>query len=236
MFNGTTIISASDFTPDSNLYVKDADITLIFLSGNGVISTTPIHDPWYRMSKPIRPVHRGEAETPTMAYGMDISASPLGCATQYQFCKSDPSSCGPLSSAMDALAGAAPMFNTTSDVLLNGTPGASEVVSRMQWMMSVLESYPASAYAVVMGQGVTSLVARQGMWGGVQGSLPDDQWKAEVTSWWITILSSWQSMLVETAHGLTDPALANFRGLPQDEYQQDMCYNQVRMPKEARLY
>lgn len=232
MFNGTTIVSNSDFSPDSNLYLEDADITLIFLSGNSVVTTTPIHDPWFRMSRAIRPVHNGDTNATTMVYGMDVAASPLGCATQYQYCNSDQENCGPLSNAQEAMVGAAPFFNTTSNVLLNETPGRTEIASRMQWMTNVMALYPASAYSVVKGQGVTSLVAREGLFGGIQGSLPDDQWKAEVTGWWTTTLAAWQAMLVDTAHGLTDPSLASERGLPQDEYQKDMCYNQVRITKD----
>jgi hypothetical protein len=64
--------TVSDFIPDANLHREDADITLFFLSGNGVVSVTPIYDPWYRMSLPIRPTFKANLNGSAMSYGSKL--------------------------------------------------------------------------------------------------------------------------------------------------------------------
>ncbi|KAF7540014.1 hypothetical protein G7054_g1710 [Neopestalotiopsis clavispora] len=225
--NGTVLGNgASDFYPIPALQRKDADVTLLCLSGNGVVSVTPIDDPWFRMTKPYSPIHKADSSDTVMTYAMENAASPMGCTLQYQFCNAEKEKCGPLSSAQDALAGAAPLFNTTVELLNGDGPPTSQVASRMKWFLNVMSWYPANVYSVVRAQGAAGLLAKQGVTGGVQGPLPDDQWKAEITNWWAMVLALFQSMLVETARGVTDPSQARYRGLPEDAYQQDICYNQ----------
>ncbi|KAK9425400.1 hypothetical protein SUNI508_13074 [Seiridium unicorne] len=112
------------------------------------------------------------------------------------------------------------------DSLLHGTPATTEIISRLQWFLDVLSYFPANVYEVVNTQGPTSLVARQGINGGLQGPLSDNQWQAEVTSWWATVLAALQAMFVETARGLTDPTLVHYHVPPRDEIQRNMCHNQ----------
>lgn len=227
-FNGTVLgDGASDFYPIPALQPQDADVTLLFLSGNGVVSVTPIEDPWFRMTKPYSLVHKAVSGETIMSYAADDAASPMGCTLQYQFCNAGKDKCGPLSSAQDALAGAAPLFNLSTEIINGGESPTSQVASRMAWFLDVMSWYPANVYSIVTAQGPTGLLAKQGLSGGVQGPLPDDQWKAEITNWWAMVLALFQSMFVETARGVTDPSQAQYRGLPGDSYQQDMCYNQV---------
>lgn len=115
---GTLVNQTTSFVPDDALKATDGDVTLIFLSGNGVWFAQKSNDAWYRAT------HRegtlsaqftsgfGDAYYPTEA------ASPLGCVEQYQWCNSKygvPGGCGPLAGWGDATAGAFPYFNATVD-------------------------------------------------------------------------------------------------------------------------
>lgn len=117
----TTIIENRKPTPDSPVLIdslarQDADVHILFLSGNGVFFTQPSNDLWYRLiPKPMRgPVLAlNDSLFVIDQYILREPASPLGCASQYQFCNSGTNECGPLASQLDAIAGAAPIFETT---------------------------------------------------------------------------------------------------------------------------
>ncbi|ETS80554.1 hypothetical protein PFICI_08083 [Pestalotiopsis fici W106-1] len=226
MSNGSVDQLMSDFTPIPQLFRHDADVMIFFLSGNGVLSITPIDDPWYRMTKPIDHLGVVGVNGSSQSYGMEIAASPVACTSQFQFCNSVSTSCGPLTNYLDAMIGTAPLFNTTEDWISQDGPPPTKFGSRFQWFVHELSWFPIDISSIVSTLGTTGLASRQSLGAGVQQPLPSNQWQTEVTGWWATCLAAWQAVLVERARGVQNPAWAKYRALPQNQYQRDMCYNQ----------
>ncbi|KAI0389429.1 hypothetical protein F5Y17DRAFT_472956 [Xylariaceae sp. FL0594] len=115
--NGKPDLSTTMFVPADSLARADADIYLLFLSGNGVLFWEPSEDEWYRIIESSNKVlGLSDDEVSDHLYLPLEPASPLGCTDQYQFCNpayQGGRACGPLASYLDAVAGATPFFNTT---------------------------------------------------------------------------------------------------------------------------
>jgi hypothetical protein len=227
MFNGSVDWYMSDFTPIPELFRHDADVIIFFLSGDGVLSTTPIDDPWYRMTKPTRRLGIVGLNGSSQSYGMEIAASPVACTSQLQFCNSVSTNCGALTNYQDALIDTAPLFNTTEDWMYQETAPPTKVASRFQWFVHELTWFPMDIFNIMTTLGTTGLASRQTLGQGVQGPLPSNQWQVEVSSWWATSLAAWQAVLVERARGVQNPAWFQYRAFPQDQNQRDMCNSQV---------
>ncbi|KAF3005233.1 hypothetical protein E8E14_003097 [Neopestalotiopsis sp. 37M] len=226
MFNGSVDWYMSDFTPIPELFRHDADVIIFFLSGDGVLSTTPIDDPWYRMTKPTRRLGIVGLNGSSQSYGMEIAASPVACTSQLQFCNSVSTNCGALTNYQDALIDTAPFFNTTEDWMYQETAPPTKVASRFQWFVHELTWFPMDIFNIMTTLGTTGLASRQTLGQGVQGPLPSNQWQVEVSSWWATSLAAWQAVLVERARGVQNPAWFQYRAFPQDQNQRDMCNSQ----------
>jgi hypothetical protein len=116
--NRTIYELASEFTPIDPLFLSDADIQLVFLSGNGIIYTSPTTDEWYRVgTTPVNITLRESIEAEIRPCYLPLDpASPLACAKNFRFCNAaihGEDGCGPFASFRYALAGAAHLFNTT---------------------------------------------------------------------------------------------------------------------------
>lgn len=115
--NATVWKKVSAFDPDPRLFRPGADLYLIFLSGNGVYFEGPTDDPWYRGFIPGNTIHfASNTEETRTVYRPDEAASPMGCIQQYQYCNAD-RQCGELTSFTDAMASAAPLLNTTLEMI-----------------------------------------------------------------------------------------------------------------------
>lgn len=202
--DGMLLKEQSELFPISALQANASDITLLFLSVNGVAFVTPCDDPWYAAhTLPI-----GGNTSRASLVGGDKPVSVLGCTEQYQFCNPDPKmgrSCTPLSGIHAATATADTLwrtdkqrgfFNTSSNSILNGAGGLYEIV----------------AYT-----GISSLIARHSLSQGLQGSLPSNQWQLEVENWYGATLADLQRVAVEYATGPTDSAVFRFSKRPQTE-------------------
>ncbi|KAH9894506.1 hypothetical protein F4778DRAFT_794546 [Xylariomycetidae sp. FL2044] len=207
--NGKIDTNNSDFVPIDLLHRNDADVSIVFLSGNGVVYSSPTSDEWYQVSS--GPTNStvltlGEAYNTPVYLPME-PASPLGCTEQHQFCSTEfpgTSGCGPLGSMRDALAGVTPFFNTTYTDFAAGVasgdadaPGLARLVyfaTHFFWEFS----FSVSATNLL---GSASLLSNRNS--GVQGSLPSNQWQLDVNHLWDISLAKWQAMFVDTAHSIT---------------------------------
>lgn len=186
--NHTTYDLGSDFEPILPITRHDADITVIFLSGNGVTYANSVPDDWYRVSS--SPVNiqsstaSGVVEWP--AYLPSEPASPLGCSIQHQFCNSalGNSGCGPLSSLRDAVAGAASFFDTDYATIAagrkNGTAGSATTgtFSYFAWMFFEFDKAINEIFSKL---GSAALLSQQNLIGIDQGPLAPNQWHQDVT-------------------------------------------------------
>lgn len=231
--NNTVRPVFSSFVPDHRLFRPDADLYLIFLSGNGVAFYEPTNDPWYRGSIPwmeIKEVgYNITDEWSKTVYRPDEAASPMGCIQQYQYCNAD-HECGELASFYDAMATAAPFFDIPLEVIGGYANASGQTASQFTWFeLIIYSSY--DLMSLLIDLGATSLVSRRNFELGYLGRIPSDQWKLDVTHWWTTLLAAKQAAFVSAAHGPTDPVLLQNMISPNDVHMGHLCRNQVRLAK-----
>lgn len=237
MLNGTS--SNGEFVVDPDLERLDADTYLIFLSGNGVVSSVPINDPWYRFDAISDFIITQVATNESVpAYQASEAASPLGCASQWQLCKgsiASNESCGPLTSFNDAWGGAAPLFGVETEATytlwadeLMKAYAADEDASRFLWLERMITNSQADIISIVNKLDSQSLESSRGLAGGLQGPLPDDQWKIDVSYWWNITLAVLQATFVERAYGSTNPDILRLQINATNAGQNSICQNQVR--------
>ncbi|KAJ0110219.1 hypothetical protein J7T55_000651 [Diaporthe amygdali] len=224
--NKTVDDTASIFAPDPRLFRPDADLLLIFLSGNGVTFYEPTNDPWYRGFVPWGEVHgvSGAREWTKNVYRPDEAASPLGCIQQQQYCNAE-HKCGELASFYDSMTTAAPFFDTPLEVIKWPTNVSSQTSSQFSWFEDII----ASTYelrALLTGLGTASLASRRDFQLGFMAQIPTNQWKLDVTHWWATELAGVQAAFVNAAHGPIDPSLFQNTGRPSNKYMESLCHNQ----------
>lgn len=225
----------STFVPIPDLQKPDGSVEVIFLTGNGIGFVDQTSDPWYRVSNvtagTITSIVRNGAFP---YYRPSEAASPLGCVEQFQFCRSSDQECGPLAAWMDAILGAAHLFDLTPDEVLagevtNGTT-ATSLASRYIWYSMIMSYLPRGASQVPSYASSRKLLSEQTLNSGFQFGLRDDQWKADVSHWWFTWLSLLQISFLDVAKGPPPSFLADDRVIlarPMDQQQKDMCFNQV---------
>lgn len=188
--NGTPALSSSSsFTPIPQLSRNDSDISIIFLSGDGVFSAQPIYDPWYQATTPLAQMNNTGDSGSTQVYRQNEAASPLGCAGQWQFCNAYETACGPLASFEDALAGATPAFE-------------GDAADRLSWFIDSLDIDEGTLPGMLEEAQNNALLSTQSLSSGYQGAaLPDNQWQLEVTNWFAICLAFMQQTLLETVSG-----------------------------------
>ncbi|KAI0977246.1 hypothetical protein F4678DRAFT_477341 [Xylaria arbuscula] len=238
--NGSVAIGS--FYPDPDLQRPDADIYIYFLSGNGVVTSAPVDDPWYRSNVPstINSVYDQLANGTFQlqeTFRPAEAASPLGCALQLQICKGPSalsSTCGSLTSYNDALAGAFTSFGVDWEVYQNAVTleqiveasASDEEASRYLWLAMIINNYPNVLGEAAGVLGFQSLASRRSLLNGLQGPLPNDQWKLDISNWWNISLAGLQASMVDTANGITDPALVRLKTNATNPGQEAMCQNQ----------
>lgn len=216
--------AVSLFVPDPGLFRPDADLYLIFLSGNGVAFYEPTNDPWYRGTIPWAIVGNGWRKT---VYRPDEAASPMGCIQQYQYCNAD-HKCGELASFYDALATAVSFFDTPLEVVGGYANASGQTSQQFDWFEEIIySSYNLGSLLAELG--AASLMSRRNFESGYIGQIADDQWKLDVTHWWTILLAAKQAAFVNAAHGPTDPLLFHSTVSPNDDHMGSLCRNQVRL-------
>lgn len=231
----TTSKENSNFEPIIPMTRHDADTTIIFLSGNGVIYASSVPDNWYRVStSPVdAPTTLESGTVAWSAYLPSELASPLGCAIQHQFCNSafGNSGCGPLSSVRDAIAGAGPFFDTDytaiSVGLDNGTAGPEAAgISRFAWMFFGFDNTISVIFSKLV---PAALLSEQALLGADQGPLSPIQWQQDVTYAWNISLALIQGSIVDAAYDPTKPDYLPSWVKYETPSLLRLCNNQVRI-------
>ncbi|KAI8623922.1 hypothetical protein F5Y19DRAFT_468179 [Xylariaceae sp. FL1651] len=204
--NGTA--SPGSFVPIDMISRQDADIFVLFLLGNGVLYSQPSDDAWYR-------VDRSTAAADYQIYGVDdIStahsflplepASPLGCTAQYQFCNAGSGECGPLASQRDAIAGAAPYFDTNyAD--FNADNARTESAARFIYFVksAVMPNAPDMG-ELLFHMGPKSLLSQKHLLDGFQSIIETNQWQRDISHLWDIMMAGHQSALLDAVYGPTN--------------------------------
>ncbi|KAI0517479.1 hypothetical protein F5B22DRAFT_603142 [Xylaria bambusicola] len=209
--NGTTYLSGSDFIPIDALFRQDADTHLAFLSGNGVWYLDTSTDDWYRIAKePTNVTWAGaDQDMITQVYLPSEPASPMGCADQYQFCNTGIDGidgCGPLSSLRDAVAGAAPLFNT-SYAEFSTYEAESKPGSLLAYFGNVFFSFDITVESILSQLGGHGLLSHRTLSGAHQGPIASNQWQQDFMQLWAISLASTQMAFIDTAVGPADDSL-----------------------------
>lgn len=205
------------FAPIPALQANATDVTIFFLSKNGVFFIKPSDDPWFVAQDSERSNAIDGSSTTPLSYG-DQPARVLGCVERYQFCNPDVKtgrSCTPLTGIFTATAAADALwqtdkqrefFNTSSNSILRAAGGLIEIVGLT---------------------GISSLLARHGLVNGIQGPIPSNQWQLEAENWFGATMADLQRVTVEYVTGPTDPAMFRFLDRPQAEEEHLMCRSLV---------
>src|SRR4051812_33146026 len=141
------------FIPIPSLQRSDGDVTLIYLSGDGVLFDEPLEDDWYRVTALGGLTGVSSTHGIKKSYIPEDAASPLGCVSQYQYCNlaaAEGSRCGPLASFSDAVVGAAVVFNSTPEEMQGESPIGKEA-TRLHWI-AMLDSYGPTDLASIIYQ------------------------------------------------------------------------------------
>ncbi|KAI1260476.1 hypothetical protein F5Y18DRAFT_441828, partial [Xylariaceae sp. FL1019] len=204
----------------------DADTYLMMLSGNGVVNVEPSDDPWYNVSKTATDtLVTGSTEIDHLSvYLPQAPASALACADQHQFCNTK-GDCGPLASLRDAIAGAAPIFNTTYAQLDELNP-TTEEAAQFLYFTSAFFDFDASISGVVSKLGPSALQSQDKMDAGVQGKLPSNQWQLDIVHFWDISMAIFQDIYSDSAFGSNDPALQSLRLNYTSSRFDKPCHNQ----------
>ncbi|KAK2606837.1 hypothetical protein N8I77_005562 [Diaporthe amygdali] len=224
---------SSTFVPDDELGRADADILIVFLSGHGVVFGEPLDDDWYRATVPFATAANIDEEDSLSVYRTSEAASPLGCASQWQFCSSNTSACGPMASYFDAISGAAEAFGATNS---ESTSKGAEAADRLDWLTIATYIDALSEASMLQQLQDNALLSKQNLFGGYQGSVPNNQWQLDVTNWFSITLAAMQTSLLQTTSGfmITDESTAVLR--PQTEAARKLCSNQVCILRLGRLF
>lgn len=217
MKDNTTYPLASDFIPIHSLSREDADIHLVFLSGNGIVYRQPSDDIWYGVSTTPTDLLISSSVAPEdKDFMLPIylplePASPLGCAEQHQFCRSsDTRQCGPLASLRDAIAGVAPYFGSSYARFVKDIATTPEEAFFLYTMYS-LHTSPWSVTKILRQLGPKALQSSQRLMGGNQGPLSSNQWQLDVTNWFQIGKAGLQAAYADIAYGPTDPNVLRWR-------------------------
>ncbi|KAH8896772.1 hypothetical protein GQ53DRAFT_819035 [Thozetella sp. PMI_491] len=216
--NGKVDRGASQFVPIDSILRNDSDVSLFFLSGNGVWFTQPSDDPWYRARNKVFEQYSTTGSTSIPLYAFDEPASAMACVQQHQFCNPslpDGKQCGPLASRFDALVRSAPLFRTN-----NGT------FSRFKFITQNLYSGYFSLFNVLSALGPQTLSSQRSLQTGFQAPMDQDQWQQDVIGWWAVVMAGYQQKFVDLAMGSLDPRINKWIIGPEDEPQEDICKNQ----------
>ncbi|GAW24523.1 hypothetical protein ANO14919_141100 [Xylariales sp. No.14919] len=217
----------SNFIPIDSIFRRDADLAVIFLAGNGVTHTKPSNDDWYRVSPTAMEVGISGSNSSGGTYRFFLpleDASPLGCTRQWQFCNRSPEDCSPLGSMVDAIDGAATIFNFQSKAPKSKDSNDTRA-AYFDYFKAVIHSSP-SLIGILQQIGPASLKSQSTLIAGRQGPLPSNQWQLDAIHWFDIQMAGIQLHFLGAAYfNPTDPSFLNFRK-PFTGEQRNLCMNQ----------
>lgn len=212
VYNESCDSRTTTFIPIQELAQVDGDVSIFFLSANGIFYTEPVDDEFYAAH---RTTNYSLTDIPFLGhepiYLSDEPASVLACKEQYQSCDPNlpPERCSPLN-GVDAISFAYRSPATKWEMALFWGLGIYRVQDVVQQLQSV------------------SLTARFSLNQGTQGSLPANQWQREVENWHNILLATFQGSAVIQAVGPgSSEMLKYFWTKPNNDVEGYLCKNQV---------
>ncbi|KAF2143116.1 uncharacterized protein K452DRAFT_317357 [Aplosporella prunicola CBS 121167] len=221
--NGSLSGWDSTLEPIPGLWRADGDLSVNFLSANGIINLYKIDDPWFKATTPgihvnILGSHRNDNGSSLTTYVQDEAASPMACLERQQLCFTPPGQstqiCTDLGPTNDLVLG----------ILAKLSRGSFQ--ERVGWFYAVLTT-PWNIIATMRSelQG-SQLLARYHRALNGQGALPSNQWQLEMQYWFASILASVQQAFVRAATGSPSRDLDQYLHPPKSPEGREMCKNQ----------
>ncbi|TRX92003.1 hypothetical protein FHL15_007100 [Xylaria flabelliformis] len=164
------------------------------------------------------------------AYLSQEPASPLGCTEQYQFCSTayqGGNACRSLSSLRDAIAGAAPFFDTNYDDFTANIAKIDIAAHSSYFFYTGFYMDEIFVESVLKLLGPTSLLSQKHLYICHQYSLEANQWQQDVAHWWDIVMSSRQASFLDRATGPADPGSLGLWVNYATPDQIKLCSNQV---------
>jgi hypothetical protein len=152
-------------------------------------------------------------------YSQDEAASPLACTWQEQFCNPnlpEDQRCTALGTAYDV--------REELESLFQDEPSRNRAI----WLARVFWALGNDPFIVSSTLNAQSLLARRSIMGGLQGPLPDDQWKIDMQYWFEVGLASMQQAMLDGALGLPKTTTGILLPPSTDE-ERKVCNSQVRI-------
>lgn len=212
--NGTCDPAFSSIIPIKELAPTDGDVTLVFLSANGIRYTNTTDDSWYAAHRTNNGIINGtdnDFHPGTISfYLLDQPASVLGCKEQYQTC--DPTlppaqGCNPLDGVLNSAFNSANLTTNREKALVWGAVNFS-----IKLILDALRS--------------NALLARLSLLGNVQSPLPSDQWQQEVVSWHNITMATFQGAVIQDAIGPENSEMLEyFWSKPRSDLEKFICKN-----------
>ncbi|KAI0551764.1 hypothetical protein F4679DRAFT_537883 [Xylaria curta] len=229
--NEEIVPASSNFEPIDAITKTDADTFLVFLVGNGVVFSEFSQDLWYRSNTTpitVEFVSAGEVQTSHL-YVPEEPASPLACTDQYQFCslaRRDTQECGPLASFRDAVAGAASLFDTTYDNVLDIINTTEKAASFTYFANLLYGQTGTTIVGAVDHLGPASLSSQMTLNSAVQTHIASNQWQIDVSHWWDIEMASQQAILLEASYVPAGSDLLSIRMNYTEPVLEKLCNNQ----------
>ncbi|KAK8075357.1 hypothetical protein PG997_010020 [Apiospora hydei] len=238
-FQGAFVETSSTFRPDPAVVEPDGDVSLFFLSGNGVHFVSKAEDDWYRATVRAGTLSNFDGPEAHDTYRPEEAASPLGCIEQFQWCRDpDQGQCGKLEGSLDSQISATPWFNISREDLEPDRPvSQTRLGSAIIWAWYALSIDSGDNLSTTINRiGAATLASQESISQGLMWTINEKQWQLDVTRWWHIMLASFQAKFVNTAQGSKDSPFRPYTIPPANDYERERCSNQkIRSTKYANF-
>jgi hypothetical protein len=187
--------------PHLPLRVENADVTIIYLSMNGILFDKPSYDPWFQANLKFM----------EGVYVQNERLRVLACTEQKQICRIDTGECGPVQQLV------------TSDVWHANMNQTISHLDKAALHLVNLVLVDSSIAASIFFRGAVALRASENNKGSIQHTIAREQWKVELSRWFDIGLAKTQLGPLRTV--LNPPSIdeTNLTNLVPPEAQQWVC-------------
>ncbi|GAM88114.1 hypothetical protein ANO11243_061450 [Dothideomycetidae sp. 11243] len=201
-----------DWDPVWPFNVSDADVTVIFVTPNGIVSNVATFDPIFGTSLLVHNLTLPDG-TVEYYYGSPTYVGAMGCVDQVRVCQANGTGCTPWDGGFMLASHA----TDTSLVTFNAIQ--LHTVERLSVAM-----YPMQLANIIGGRGAAALQLTGKLSGLLQGLLPNNQWTIEVFGWAQTALAILQQSI---ASYVDQPVDSSQVTAPSDDVGREACHQQL---------
>jgi hypothetical protein len=203
-----------NLSPQPPLVFPDSDLTIIFLTMNGVFFVQPSYDPFFSATLPFTVDVVDPAFT---AYSTTYFATALACVDQAQLCNLDTQECGPWQA----------VASESQLPLSNGDLSKSPIDEKGANALLTIALQQSIMSKSTRDRGPAALLATQRYVPPWQYSIEREQWKYEVAHWFNIALAQMQLAVLRVVHNsraLNTTNLSNrFKRANETDIREALC-------------